>query len=234
MKKPRILLVEDDPFVASLSEAFLRDHFRVTVLHDGASALASLQKATPSLVLLDLGLPDEDGLVIAKQLRARATRLPIIFVTARGTKQDVVAGLTSGADDYIVKPFDPDELLARVNAVLRRTGTDAGDAEVERVSVDGAEIEIDLSRRIVSVSGGGRVMLTRAEFEILWALLQVRGRVLERGQLLDAISSGPDHTADERVIDALVSKIRRKLVAAGFSGAPVQTVRGIGYRARID
>lgn len=226
----RILLVEDDTFVAGLTEAALRHDFKVTVAHTAEHARRAMVKSPPDLVLLDLGLPDEDGLVVARQLRVRFSDLPIIFLTARQTKDDVLAGLDVGGDDYIIKPFDVDVLIARIKAVLRRSN---GTADLEQWQGAGAPnsmFEIDPIVRRVRTAEGKQVSVTRAEFDVMHALVNAQGRILSRTQLLDAISYGPDRDVDERVIDALVSKIRRKMNAAGLSTTPIDTVRGIGYR----
>lgn len=225
-----ILLVEDDEFVAALSEAFLRQHFLVMTAHTAREAVAIVSKSPPDLVLLDLGLPDEDGLVLARQLRARSAELPIIYVTSRASKEDVLVGLELGGDDYVTKPFDPDLLLARINAVLRRSlGTKEHTSRIS-IGKEHIRLELDIEQRRAWTTEDVEISFTRAEFDILLALVGAKGRILSRPQLLDAISSGSDHDVDERVVDALVSKIRRKLNAAGLPTVPVETVRGIGYR----
>lgn len=230
----RILLVEDDRFVASLTEAFLRHAYEVSVAHSAKEALNSTTRRLPDLVLLDLGLPDEDGLVLARQLRTRSPDLPIIYVTSRSSKDDVLTGLDLGGDDYVTKPFDPDLLIARINAVLRRANGCA--AQTAWLGVGNAEgrFDIDQDLRRVRTSEGDDVALTRAEFDLVVALVNARGRILSRAQLLDAIAQDAERDVDERVIDALVSKIRRKLMVAGLARVPVETVRGVGYRISTD
>lgn len=230
MQAKRILLVEDDTFVASLTEAALRHEFRISVAHTAEQATRATIANPPDLVLLDLGLPDEDGLVLARQLRARTSKLPIIFVTARESKDDMLAGLDLGGDDYITKPFDPDLLIARIRAVLRRTSGTSSAEQWWAAGVPEAFFEIDPDMRQVRIADGRNVSVTRAEFDVICALVNAQGRILSRAQLLDAIACGPDRDVDERVIDALVSKIRRKMIAAGLSRTPIDTVRGIGYR----
>lgn len=226
----RILLVEDDPFVSALSAAFLKKHYDVAVATDAATALKTLTRHRFELVLLDLGLPDEDGLVLARQIRAKYKDVSIIFLTSRDTKEDMLAGLEVGGDDYILKPFDPDILLARMTAVLRRSNAGQEDPSVLTLHLSEEILDIDLTRRNVSVRRYGNLDLTRAEFDVLLALFQASGRILSRGQLSDAIATRPDNDADERVIDALISKIRRKVAALGVSTSPIETMRGIGYR----
>lgn len=227
---PRLLLVEDDPFVSSLSDAFLRQHFSVTLADTAQAALETLARKSFDLVLLDLGLPDEDGLVVARQMKARNKELAIIFLTSRDTKEDMIAGLEIGGDDYIVKPFDPDVLLARIGAVLRRTEGQVRQAPTLAIMAGQDRLEVDVVQRRATVQDKGELTLTRAEFDVILTLAQAEGRVLSRGLLMDAISHDPSKEVDERVIDALVSKIRRKVSAMGLSSSPIETVRGLGYR----
>jgi DNA-binding response OmpR family regulator len=230
----RILLVEDDRFVASLTEAFLRHAYEVSVAHTAKEALEGTARRLPDLVLLDLGLPDEDGLVLARLLRTRSPDLPIIYVTSRNSKDDVLTGLDLGGDDYVTKPFDPDLLIARINAVLRRANGRAAQTAWLGVGNSEGRFDIDQDLRKVRTTDGDDVALTRAEFDLVVALANARGRILSRAQLLDAIAQGADRDVDERVIDALVSKIRRKLMVAGLAKVPVETVRGVGYRVSTD
>lgn len=230
MRLHKILLVEDDPFISALSVAFLKQHFDVSLAADAAAALKTLARQSCELVLLDLGLPDEDGLVLARQIRAKYQDIAIIFLTSRDTKADMVAGLEIGGDDYILKPFDPDILLARMLAVLRRSGGGQQPRNTLTVHMENDALEIDLASRRVRIGDNGDLELTRAEFDVLLALSQAAGRILSRGQLSDVIATRPDHDADERVIDALISKIRRKMTALGVSPSPIETMRGIGYR----
>ena len=139
-----------------------------------------------------------------------------------------------GGDDYVIKPFDPDLLLARINAVLRRTHGTANDVSRIVIGTESVRLELDIQQRRAWTTEEVEVSFTRAEYDILLALVEANGRILSRSQLLDAISSGSDHDVDERVVDAFVSKIRRKLNAAGLPKVPVETVRGIGYRLVMD
>lgn len=227
---PRVLLVEDDPFVSALSDAFLRQYFSVSVAMSAQEALGILARKNFDLVLLDLGLPDEDGLVLARQMKARNKDLAIIYLTSRDKKEDIIAGLEIGGDDYIVKPFDPDVLLARVSAVLRRTDKVSQPASTISIKVAPDTIDLDMMQRRATIAEKGELILTRAEFDVLLTLAKAEGRVLSRGVILDAISNDPNKDVDERVIDALISKIRRKANTMGLSESPIETVRGLGYR----
>ena len=219
-----ILVVEDEPAIARLIRDYLEQAgFKVSVAGDGEAALRSARAASPDLVVLDLGLPGRDGLDVTRELR-RASDVPIIVVTARGEETDRIVGLELGADDYMVKPFSPKELVARVRAVFRRSEARQEAAEVIRV----ADVEIDVDRMRVTV-GGRPVELTATEFQLLASLAREPGRVFTRGQLLDALH-GVAFESYERAIDAHVKNVRRKIEPP--SGAPryIQTVYGVGYR----
>jgi two-component system, OmpR family, alkaline phosphatase synthesis response regulator PhoP len=173
--------------------------------------------------VLDLGLPDRDGLDVTRDLR-RVANVPIVMLTARGDESDRIVGLELGADDYVVKPFSPKELVARVRAVLRRSESSASDAEVLSV----LDVVLDVRRRRVSVAGR-QVELTATEFALLETLLREPGRVYTRGQLLDAVH-GVSFESYERAVDAHVKNLRRKLEPEPGSRRYVQTVHGVGYR----
>jgi len=218
-------VVEDESKIARLVRDYLEHAgFEVAVAGDGEVALAETRRARPDLVVLDLGLPGRDGLDVARSLR-RTSNVPIVMLTARGEETDRVVGLELGADDYVVKPFSPRELVARVRAVLRRTeAAGAGGTEVLRV----ADVEVDLPRMRVVV-GGRPVELTPTEFQLLAAMVREPGRVFTRGQLLDAVH-GVAFESYERAIDAHVKNIRRKLEADPRRQRYVLTVYGMGYR----
>ncbi|HEV8648714.1 MAG TPA: response regulator transcription factor [Actinomycetes bacterium] len=220
-----ILVVEDDAKIARLVRDYLEHAgFQVLVAGDGDAALANARRSRPDLVVLDLGLPGRDGLDVARTLR-RTSDVPIVMLTARGDETDRVVGLELGADDYVVKPFGPKELVARVRAVLRRTETArTGGPEVLRV----ADVEVDVARMRVSV-GGRPVELTPTEFQLLAALAREPGRVFTRGQLLDAVH-GVAFESYERAVDAHVKNIRKKLEPAPGRPRYLLTVHGVGYR----
>jgi two-component system, OmpR family, alkaline phosphatase synthesis response regulator PhoP len=224
-----ILVVEDEMNIARLVRDYLEHAgFEVIVTGDGDSALASVRGSRPDLMVLDLGLPGRDGLDVAREIR-RTSNVPIVMLTARGDEADRVAGLELGADDYVVKPFSPKELVARVRALLRRSNaaTDTG-AEVLRV----ADVEVDVPRMRVSV-GGRPVDVTPTEFELLATLARQPGRVFTRGQLLDAIH-GVSIESYERAIDAHVKNLRRKIEPEPGRPRYLLTVRGVGYRFTDD
>jgi len=201
--------------------------FSVTTAADGEAAIAWARARPPDLVVLDLGLPGLDGLDVARELR-RASPVPIIMVTARGEETDRVLGLELGADDYLVKPFSPRELLARVRAVLRRTEG----PQTERDRFVAGDVTVDTSRRQVTV--GDRVVeLTATEFDLLVELARQPGRVFTRGQLLGAIH-GVVVESYERAVDAHIKNIRRKLEPDPHRPRYLLTVHGVGYRFADD
>ena len=220
----RILVVEDDMQIARNLRDYLEvAGFEVTAVGDGSSALASIRGNRPDLLVLDLGLPGIDGFDVARELR-RTSTVPIVMLTARGEESDRIVGLELGADDYLVKPFSPKELVARVRAVLRRTsGTTAG-AEVLRAG----DVEVDLPKMRARV-GGQPVDLTPTEFELLATLAREPGRVFTRGQLLDALH-GVTLETYERAIDAHVKNLRKKIEPEPGRPRYVLTVHGVGYR----
>ena len=219
-----VLVVEDELKIARLVRDYLEHAgFDVIVTGDGEAALASARGARPDLVVLDLGLPGRDGLDVARELR-RSSNVPIVMLTARGEETDRVVGLEIGADDYVVKPFSPKELVARVRAVLRRTATATAGMDVLRA----AGVEVDVPRMRVSVDGRP-VELTSTEFQILATLVREPGRVFTRGQLLDAVH-GAAIESYERAIDAHVKNIRRKIEPTPGTPRFLLTVHGVGYR----
>ena len=219
-----VLVVEDEIEIARVVRDYLRNAgFEVIVVGDGGSAVASVRSSRPDLLVLDLGLPGRDGLDVAREIR-RWSDTPIVMLTARGDETDRIVGLEIGADDYVVKPFSPKELVARVRAVLRRTRTAARGDEVVRAG----DVEIDTAKMRVSV-GGTQVDLTPTEFQLLATLAREPGRVFTRSQLLDAVH-GVAIESYERAIDAHVKNIRRKIEPEPGSPRYVVTVHGVGYR----
>jgi len=223
-----VLVVDDEPKIVEVVGDYLRSAgFSVTTAADGESAIASARARPPDLVVLDLGLPGLDGLDVARELR-RAAPVPIVMLTARGEETDRVVGLELGADDYLVKPFSPRELLARLRAVLRRT--EGLQTERERFVV--GDVVVDTSRRQVTV--GDRVVdLTATEFDLLAELARQPGRVFTRAQLLDTIH-GVVVESYERTVDAHIKNLRRKLEPDPRQPRYLLTVHGVGYRFADD
>jgi two-component system response regulator RegX3 len=215
----RLLVVEDEDAIAEpLVEGLLREGFEVERVANGAAALAARE---PDLVLLDLRLPDVDGYTVFRELRARSS-VPIIVVTARGEEVDRVVGLELGADDYVVKPFGLRELVARIRAVARRTGTRG---EAPETLVVGA-LSVDLRARRVAVDGE-EVALTPKEFDLLALLARDPGALFERRRILEEVWNTSWY-GSAKTIDVHVASIRRKLGDPGW----IETVRGVGLRLR--
>lgn len=229
-----IMIVEDDSEIRSLLSDFLtREGFTTVWAEDGAAMDRALAQAQPDLVVLDIMLPGEDGLSICRRLRATST-LPILMLTAKADDIDRIVGLEIGADDYLPKPFNPRELLARIRAILRRSEpvAVAGIAPTRRVIF--GNLVADLDGRAVLASGGGTVDLTSAEFDLLACFLERPKRVLSRDQLLDW-TRGRNADPFDRTIDVSVSRLRRKLVDAEPQLADaIKTVRNGGYLFAID
>ena len=218
-----ILVVEDEPQIAGLVRDYLEHAgFAVLTAGDGAGALALARTRRPDAIVLDLGLPKIDGLDVIRALR-RDSAVPIVILSARGDETDRVTGLELGADDYVVKPFSPKELVARVRAVLRRV---EARPNPDQLIVTG-DLEVDLARRRVTADGR-RVDLTPTEFELLATLAREPGRVWTRSQLLDAVHGFSLETY-ERAIDGHIRNLRRKLEPDDASPRYVRMVHGVGY-----
>ena len=224
-----ILVVDDDPKIVTLVRAYLeRERFRVVTAGDGRAALRAIEEHMPRLVVLDLMLPEVDGLAVIRRTRAMGD-VPILVLSARGSTGDRIQGLTEGADDYLPKPFAPAELVARVRTSLRRTERDAIDAGAE-VRYRIGDLEVDLARHVVRVAGRD-VTLSVLELRLLAALLAADGRILSRDQLLDAIHGVGEADVTDRAIDVYVKRLREKLGDDPAAPRFVATVRGAGYRA---
>jgi two-component system OmpR family response regulator len=228
MNRKAILVVEDDRDIRALLADFLaREGFAVDVAEDAAGVDRALVRAMPDLVVLDLMLPGEDGLSICRRLRARCA-VPILMLTAKSDDVDRIVGLELGADDYLGKPFNPRELLARIRAILRRTDRSMGAGEATRRR-QFASFVVDLDARSVQTREGARVPLTSAEFDLLACFIERPRRVLSRDQLLDW-TRGRSADPFDRTIDVTVSRLRRKLEEADPAAAAlVTTVRNGGY-----
>jgi two-component system alkaline phosphatase synthesis response regulator PhoP len=227
-----ILLVEDEAAIAAFVQTALeREGFAVEVVEDGQQALARVNQALPDLIILDLMLPGVDGLEVCRAVRRMPTYVPIIMLTARAEDVDKVVGLELGADDYITKPFNTRELIARVRAVLRLAYSRATMEESDRLRI--GQLEIDLTGRTVTV-GGQPVELTPKEFDLLVLLASHPGRVFGRETLLEKVW-GYDYLGDSRTVDVHVQRLRRKLEADPHHPRHLLTVRSIGYKfARED
>ena len=218
-----ILIVEDEASLAEDLEVYLQhEGYRTERAADGRRALELWRAARPDLILLDLMLPVMDGLEVARRVRAES-EVPIIMLTARDQEVDKLVGLGLGADDYVVKPYSPREVVARVKAVLRRAGGGVRPAAIFRVG----RIEVNLET-FEAHCDGQELPLTRGELELLAALARASGSVRRRAELL-AATGGVEGVSDERAVDTHVKNLRRKL---GACADMLETVRGIGYRLR--
>lgn len=221
----RILIVEDEVNIATPTKTYLeRDGFEVTHVLSGEEGLRVMEEDPPNLVLLDLNLPGIDGLEVCRRIRA-TSQVPIIMLTARDDDIDKIVGLEVGADDYVTKPFNARELVARVKAILRRAPS-----AVQPIggTLSHGAITIDRGRHEVKL-GGDEVQLAPKEFDLLWTLLEERGHVLTRDQLLERVW-GYTFAGDTRTVDVHVRQLRRKLGDA----CPIVTVWGVGYKVGDD
>lgn len=229
----RALVVDDEVPLAGVVANYLeREHFDVTVAHNGDDALALARQSDPDVVVLDLALPGIDGLEVCRQLRTFSDAY-VVMLTARDTEMDTVIGLSVGADDYIAKPFSPRELVARIRAMLRRprnvpTHTDREGANGEPPPRLFGALRLDVAGRQVFLDDEP-VVLTRTEFDVLAALSSRPGVVFSRRQLLEAVW-GESWVGDEHVVDVHVGHLRRKLGDTAVEQRYVVTVRGVGYR----
>jgi two-component system, OmpR family, response regulator len=226
-RRTAVLLVDDDARLGELVSEYLGRHeIDVTVARDGERGLAAVRAGRFDAVLLDVMLPGADGFELCRRLRATPglAGLPVLMLTARGEDVDKIVGLELGADDYLAKPFNPRELLARLRALLRRAAAPALPGR-PRLRVDDLEIDFDTREVVV---GGRRVALTYYEFELLALLARSAGRVLSRDQLLDALK-GEAYESFDRSIDVHVSKLRAKLEPDPKAPRYIKTVRGVGY-----
>jgi DNA-binding response OmpR family regulator len=226
IKSQAILVVEDETSIASFVAMYLKNAgFTVRVAGTGADALAKAAADPPSLIVLDLMLPDLDGIDVCRRIRQRSD-IPILMLTARDDDIDKIIGLEVGADDYLTKPFNPRELVARVKSILRRATPER--REFESASLEHGALRIDSGRREVTVDGE-EIQLAPKEFDLLWELLDHRGLVLTRDQLLERVW-GYTFAGDTRTVDVHVRQLRRKLGDA----SPIVTVWGVGYKVSAE
>jgi DNA-binding response OmpR family regulator len=225
MPAPSVLIIEDEERISHwVRTYFQRAGYRVQSAADGGRGLEMALAQTPDLVILDLMLPGMDGLAVCRALRAQS-EIPIIMLTARGSEHDRILGLELGADDYVVKPFSPGELLARAQAVLRRT-RDRGASTSARLRSNG--IELDEAAHTCRVDGR-EVSLSRIQFDLLATFMRNAGRVLTRQQLLEAAFEG-DYTGFDRTIDVHIRRLRKQIEADPSHPQRIRTVYGVGYK----
>ncbi len=225
-----VLVIEDEEsFIEALVVGLKREGFLVNVARDGVEGLELFERSRPDLILLDLWLPKKSGIDVCREIRSRS-RIPIIMVTAKSSEIDTVVGLEVGADDYVTKPFRLRELVARMRAVLRRSGV----PEIAEVSADTVEIDglvLDPERHEVHLDGRP-VPLPLKEFELLELLMGNAGRVLTRETLIDRIW-GPNYVGDTKTLDVHIKRLRAKVEAEPSRPARITTVRGLGYKYEL-
>lgn len=219
------LIVDDEPHVAELlRDTLTAEGFTAVLAPDGLAALRRAREYGPDVIVLDIGLPGLDGFEVCRALR-KETSAPIIVVSARGGEVDKVVGLELGADDYISKPFSPREFVARLRAVMRRSGV-ASPPQAQRRTV--GEISVDADRREV-MANGKSVRLKPREFDLLWLLVRNEGHVFTRDKLIEAVW-GFDFEGDPRTVDVHVRRIRRALCDSAHNPRYLHTVHGLGYK----
>jgi DNA-binding response OmpR family regulator len=217
-----VLVVEDESSIASFVALYLKNAgYSVRTAANGGEALAQVAASMPTLIVLDLMLPDIDGIEVCRRIR-KSSDVPILMLTARDEDVDKIIGLEVGADDYLTKPFNPRELVARVKSILRRAGSER--RQIESKQLAHGDLTIDAGRREVRV-GEEEIQLAPKEFDLLWELLDHRGLVLTRDQLLERVW-GYTFAGDTRTVDVHVRQLRRKLGDA----SPIVTVWGVGYK----
>ena len=223
-----ILIVEDDPNISELVQMYLeKEGYHTKIAADGGQGVALFRQVRPDLVLLDIMLPVMDGWQVCRELR-KSMKMPIIMLTAKGETEDKVSGLEMGADDYIVKPFEVKELLARVHAVLRRTGDD-GKPKSKKLTFDKLVINLDSYELIVD---GKKIDTPPKEMELLYHLAATPNRVYTRNQLLDEVW-GFDYFGDSRTVDVHIKRLREKLEGVSDKWA-LKTVWGVGYKFEAE
>ncbi len=219
----RVLVVDDEPTIAELLSMALRlEGWQVTIAHTGAAALTQAAKISPDVAVLDVMLPDFDGLEVLRKIRQRIPALPVLFLTARDAVEDRIAGLTAGGDDYVTKPFSLEEVVARLRALLRRSGATA--AQTSAVLTVG-DLALDEDSHEVS-RGGTEITLTVTEFELLRYLMRNPRRVLTKAQILDRVWNY-DFGGQANVVELYISYLRKKIDAG--RDPMIHTMRGAGY-----
>jgi len=230
-REPLVLVVEDEPQVMRFLRATLpANGYRVAEAASGARALVEAQTRQPDLVLLDLGLPDVDGLEVTRKIREWSRAVPIVVVSARGQERDKVQALDAGADDYLTKPFGTDELLARMRVALRHAARVAGGSG--ETAFEAGDLRVDLERRLV-FRRGEEVRLTRTEYRLLAALVQNAGKVLTHRQLLREVW-GPGAVNEAHYLRVYMAQLRHKLEDDPARPKLLLTETGVGYRLRVD
>ncbi len=225
MANELVLLVDDEPNIVELSQLYLeKEGYRIISAADGKQALATIEKENPALVVLDLMLPEMDGFEVCRHLRAQNSSVLILMLTARDDDVDKIVGLEMGADDYMTKPFNPRELVARVKALLRRSSRNINSS----APIHLGDMTIDSSSRELTINGEP-VSLRTQEFDLLWTFAEHKGQVLKREQLL-SLAWGYDYYGETRTVDVHVAHLRKKI---SNSSVKIETLTGVGYKLVI-
>ena len=228
MVQSKILVADDDEKIRELLEIYLtKEGFAVEQAADGAEAILKAQQLKPDLIVLDIMMPVLDGMEVCRQVR-KFSQVPVIMLTARTEDEDRIMGLELGADDYLAKPFNPRELVARVKAVLRRMAHSGEELATRELVLSFAQLTIN-RQEYAATSSGHTVQLTAKEMDLLWHLASHPGRVFSREQLLESIW-GYEYFGDTRTVDTHIKRIRQKLEVKDDSGWDIKTVWGVGYK----
>jgi two-component system, OmpR family, response regulator ResD len=228
MQSQKVLVVDDESHIVELARLYLsREGFACEGVSDGAAVLARFNQLKPDLVVLDLMLPNVDGLTVCREIR-KQSQVPILMLSARDEVTDKVVGLELGADDYLTKPFHPQELVARAKALLRRASLEPDQARLVRAG----QLEVDLERHEVRY-GAVRIQLRPKEFDLLALLARHPGRVFQRSELLDLVW-GYDFPGYTRTVDVHVQQLRDKLGRGGVTDPTIATVWGVGYKMELN
>ncbi len=229
MAKQKIIIADDEEQIREILRIYFeKEGFEVIEAEDGAAAILKVQSEKPDIMLLDIMMPVLDGVEVCKQVR-KISDLPIIMVTAKDEDDDMIAGLEIGADDYITKPFNSCEVVARMKAVLRRSGTKEPKRKVSRIDYDGLTIDMEAYQ---VTAFGHKMTFTAKEMELLWCLAANAGKVFSRNQLLETIW-GYSYYGDTRTVDTHIKRIRQKLNIPEDSTWDITTIWGVGYKFEL-
>ena len=228
-KMPKILIADDNKQITSILEEYAKkEGYTVIVAFDGNEATDKFQQEQPDIVLLDVMMPKKDGFEVCRDIR-KTSNVPIIMVTARGEDFEKIMGLDIGADDYIVKPFSPSEVMARVRAIQRRIDR-AADKEKQILEID--SLKIDIEDYMVTIDNKN-ILLTKKEIEILWTLAKNRNKVFSRDSLLNSLW-GYDYFGDNRTVDSHIKRLRSKLELVRHDTWEIKTIWGVGYKFEVQ
>ncbi len=224
-----ILIADDNDGILDILKTYvIKEGFTPVLAHDGAEAIAKFEEFAPVLILLDVMMPKKDGFQVCSEIR-KASDVPIIMITAKGEDADKIMGLDTGADDYVVKPFSPGEVMARIRAILRRL--DIPDEDKKNI-VSYPGLEINISEYEVKI-GGQPINLTKKEIEILWLLAKNPGKVFSRDNLLNSVW-GYEYFGDARTVDTHIKRLRSKISASEAFDWDIKTIWGVGYKFEVN